>query len=137
MNIARLISSIVLLPLLLLGCGESAVCSKPNVLATVRQLFEDKEFGKFYKIPPGIIRVREQSATYLSTDAGNKLARCSVLITVDLLEMLKTIQGYSDEQLAAVKQNAERTGQNTTPDSLINYSVQSMTSGEYYVTVIP
>jgi hypothetical protein len=137
MNITRSVTSIVLLTPLLGGCGESAVCSKPDVLATVKQLFEDKEFGKFYKMPPGIVGVRNQSATYLSTDANTKVARCSVVITVDLLEMLKKTQGLSDEQLATARRNADRAGQSATPESPINYSVQSMASGDYYITLLP
>jgi hypothetical protein len=137
MNTTLSIAPVVVLASLLAGCGESAVCSQTHVLATVKQLFEEQEFGKFYKVPPGTVLVRDKSATHLSTDSNTKTARCSVIITVDLFEMLKKIQGFSDEQIATARQNAERTGQNATPDSRISYSVQSMASGEYYVTVLP
>lgn len=137
MNTILSIAPVVALASLLTGCGETAVCSKPDVLATVKHLFEEQEFGKFYKMPPGIVLVKDKSATYLSTDSNTKTARCSVIVTVDLFEMLKKIQGFSDEQIATAKQNAEKTGQNGLPDSLINYSVQSMASGEYYVMVLP
>ncbi|MCA1398404.1 MULTISPECIES: hypothetical protein [unclassified Bradyrhizobium] len=131
------IAPVVTLASLLAGCGKSEVCSDPDVLATVKQLFEEQEFGKFYKMPPGIVLVRDKSATHLSTDPNNQIARCSVIITIDLFEMLKKVQGYSDEQIAAVRVKAQSTGQNAAPDSLINYSVQSMASGEYYVMMLP
>ena len=41
MNITLSIAPVVLLASLLAGCGKSAVCSKPDVLATVKQLFEE------------------------------------------------------------------------------------------------
>jgi hypothetical protein len=137
MNTALSMAPTVVLACFLAGCGEATVCSKPDVLATVQQLFEEREFGRLYKMPPGIVRVRDQSATFLTTEADTQTARCSVIIAVDLFEMLKKIQGFSDKQIAAARQNAERTGQNATPESLINYSVQSMASGEYYVTMLP
>lgn len=137
MNTILSIAPVIALASLLAGCGKSEVCSDPDVLATVKQLFEQKEFGKLYQMPPGIVLVREKSATHLSTDPNNQIATCSVIVTVDLFEMLKKVQGYSDEQIAAARAKAESTGQNATPDSLINYSVQSMASGEYYVTMLP
>lgn len=127
----------IVLASLLAGCGKSDICSEPDVLATIKQLFEEREFGKLYKMPPGIALVRNKSATHLSTDPITKTARCSVIGTIDLFEMLKKVQGYSDEQIAAARQSAAKTGQNASPDSLINYSVQPMASGEYYVTVLP
>lgn len=137
MNTALSIAPTVVLTSLLASCGDATVCGKPDVLAAVQQLFEEREFGRLYKMPPGIVRVRDQSATYLAKDANTKTARCSVIIAVDLFEMLKKIQGFSDEQIATARQNAERTGQNAMPESLINYSVQSIASGEYYVSVLP
>ncbi|WP_420737751.1 hypothetical protein [Bradyrhizobium japonicum] len=137
MNTIFSVAPVVVLASLLAGCGKSEVCSKPDVLATVKQLFEEQEFGKFYKMPPGIVLVRDKSATHLSTDPTTKIAQCSVIITVDLFEMLKKVQGYSDEQIATARAKAERTGQNAAPVSLINYSVQSMASGEYYVMMLP
>lgn len=137
MNTTLSIAPVAVLASLLAGCGESAVCSKADVLATVKQLFEEQEFGKFYKMPPGIVLVRDKSATQLSTDPTTKIARCSVIVTVDLFEMLKKVQGFSDDQIAMARAKAEKTGQNAAPDSLINYSVQSMASGEHYVMVLP
>jgi hypothetical protein len=93
MNTMLSIAPVVVLASLLAGCGEAEVCSEPDVLATVKQLFEEQEFGKFYTMPPGIVLVKDKSATHLSTDPTTKIARCSVIVTVDLFEMLKKIQG--------------------------------------------
>lgn len=137
MNTTLSITPVVVLASLLAGCGESAVCSKPDELATVKQLLEEQEFGKFYEMPPGIVLIRDKSATHLSTDLTTKIARCSVIVTVYLFEMLKKIQGFSDDQIAIAREKAKKTGQSAAPDSLINYSVHSMASGEYYVMVLP
>lgn len=104
------IAPIVLLTSLLAGCSESAVCSKPDVLATVKQLFEEQEFGKFFQMPPGII-LQEKTATYLSSDKQTNAARCSVIVTVDLLQLIKATQPPSDEQVTRIKQNAVKARQ--------------------------
>lgn len=74
MNTTLSIASVVVLASLLAGCGKSDICTEPGVLATVRQLFEEQEFGKFNKMPPGIVLVRDKSATHLSTDPATKIA---------------------------------------------------------------
>jgi hypothetical protein len=136
MNITLSIAPVVLLASLLAGCGESAVCSKPDVLATVKQLFEEQEFGKFFQMPPGVILLQEKTATYLSSDKQTNAARCSVIVTVDLLQLIKTTQPLSDEQVARISQNAVNTGQETFKDNLVNYTVQTLASGESYITLL-
>ncbi|MCK1514098.1 hypothetical protein IVB22_16275 [Bradyrhizobium sp. 190] len=137
MNTTLSIAPVVLLASLLAGCGESAVCSKPDVLATVKQLFEEEQFGKFLQMPPGIILLQEKTATYLSSDKQTNAARCSVIVTVDLLQLIKATQPLSDEQVARAKQNAVHTGQETFKDNLVNYTVQTLASGESYITLLP
>lgn len=137
MNTTLSIAPVVLLASLLAGCGESAVCSKPDVLTTVKQLFEEQEFGKFFQMPPGIILLQEKTATYLSSDKQTNAARCSVIVTVDLLQMIKTTQPLSDEQVARIKQNAIKTGQETSKNNLVSYMVQTLASGESYITMLP
>jgi hypothetical protein len=137
MNTTLSIAPIVLLASLLAGCSESAVCSKPGVLATVKQLFEEQEFGKYFQMPPGIILLQEKTATYLSSDKQTNAARCSVIVTVDLLQLIKATQPLSDEQVARIKQNAVKTRQETSKDNLVNYAVQPLASGESYITMLP
>jgi hypothetical protein len=137
MNVTLSIAPVVLLASLLAGCAESAVCSKPDVLATVKQLFEDQEFGKFFQMPPRVILLQEKTATYLSSDKQTNAARCSVIVTVDLLQLIKATQPLSDEQVVRIKQNAVNTGQETFKDNLVNYTVQTLASGESYITLLP
>ena len=137
MNTTRSIAPVVLLASLLAGCGEPAVCSKPDVLATVRQLFEEREFGKFFQMPAGVILLQGKTATYLSSDKQTNAARCSVIVTVDLLQMIKATQPLSDEKVARIKENAVKTGQETSKNNLVNYMVQSLASGESYITMLP
>ncbi|MEH2521986.1 hypothetical protein V1279_007559 [Bradyrhizobium sp. AZCC 1610] len=137
MNTTRSIAPVVLLASLLAGCGEPAVCSKPDVLATVRQLFEEREFGKFFQMPAGVILLQGKTATYLSSDKQTNAARCSVIVTVDLLQMIKATQPLSDEQVARIKENAVKTGQETSKNDLVNYMVQTLASGESYITMLP
>lgn len=133
MNTTSSIAVVVVVASLLAGCGESADCSKSDVLATVKRLFEEREFGIGFKMPPGIILVQEKSATYLSSDKQTNTARCSVIVTVDLIQLLKATQPVTDEQVARMK----RTGQETSKDTLVNYTVQTLASGESYITVLP
>ena len=137
MNITLSIAPVVLLASLLAGCGELAVCSKPDVLATVKQLFEEQEFGKFFQMPPGIILLQEKTATYLSSDKQTNAARCSVIVTVDLLQLIKATQPLSDEQVAQDQRNAVKTRQETSKDNLVNYAVKTLASGDSYITMLP
>jgi hypothetical protein len=123
------------LALLLTGCGESAVCSKPDVLDTVKRLFEERELGQF-KLP-GLVTVMGKTATFLSTDKQSNASHCSVIVTVDLMQILRATQNYSDEQLSKAKQAAEQKGQPTTSDNLVNYKVQTLNGGQHYITVLP
>ena len=107
------------------------------MLATVKQLFEEQEFGKFFQMPPGIILLQEKTATYLSSDKQTNAARCSVIVTVDLLQLIKATQPLSDEQVARIKQDAVKTRQETSKDNLVNYTVQRLASGESYITMLP
>ena len=75
-------------------------------------------------MPPGIILLQEKTATYLSSDKQTNAARCSVIVTIDLLQLIKATQPLSDEQVAQAKQNAVKTGQETFKDNLVNYTVQ-------------
>lgn len=120
---------------LLAACGESTVCSKSDVLSTVQQLFEKKEFGGF-TLQPGVVNLKTSSATYRSTDDVTKVARCSVMISVDLIEILRQTQGFNDEQINQARTNASRNGQATSVEELISYTVETMSSGEQYVTVL-
>lgn len=133
MNTTSSMATVVLLASLLAGCGESAVCSKPDVMATVERLFEEREFGIGFKMPPGIILVQEKSATHLASDKQTKIAQCSVIVTVDLIQLIKATQPVTDEQVARIK----RTGQETSKDTLVNYTVQTLASGESYITMLP
>ncbi|UYO50260.1 hypothetical protein KQX64_06710 [Rhodopseudomonas palustris] len=137
MNTTLSIAPVAVLAFLLTGCGKSAICSKPDVLTTVRQLFEEHEFGKAFQMPPGTILVQEKTATYLSSAEQTNAARCSVIVTVDLLQMIKATQPLSDDQVARIKQNAVNTGQETSKNNLVNDTVQNLASGESYVTMLP
>lgn len=124
------------LAILLAACGEGDVCSKPEVLTTVKKLFQEKEFGKFYQLPEGVAFVKERTATFTSSDKQTNAVRCTVVVTVDLLQMLKNVQGFDDEYVAKAKANAAQTGQKTQEDTLVSYAVQTVNSGERFVTLL-
>lgn len=131
-----LVASCAIFALLLTACGEGDVCSKPDVLTTVKNLFQEREFGKFYQLPDGIAFVKEKTATFASSDKQTNAIRCTVVVTVDLLQMLKNVQAFSDEQIASVKANAAKTGQKTEEDTLVSFMVQTVNSGERFVTLL-
>ena len=131
------VACVALLASLLAGCGESAVCSKPDVLATVNELYQQQQFSRTYDAATGIVALKGKSATYQSTDPQTKIKRCSVIITVDVAQMLKLVQQLSDAEISEQKKAADARGQQTSFDNLVNYTVQTLASGENYITVLP
>lgn len=130
------VASGIIFALLLAACGEGDACSKPDVLTTVKKLFQEKEFGKFYQLPDGIAFVKEKTATFVSTDKQTNAVRCTVVVTVDLLQMLKSVQGFDEEYVSKAKENALKTGQKTQEDTLVSFAVQTVNSGEHFVTLL-
>lgn len=123
--------------LALSGCGADAVCSKPDVLETVKKLFDQQQFGQFIQAPPTIFVVQAKSATLVSTDKQGSKSRCSVVVVTDLFELMKFTNQYSEADLAKIKDEAPKQGLPLTKEDLVNYTVQTMASGQNFVTVLP
>jgi hypothetical protein len=122
--------------LTLSGCGGQTVCADGEVLKTVKKLFDQQQFGQFIQAPPGSFVVQEKSATLTSTDKQGSKSLCSVLVQSDFLEMAR-FTGSSEADIAKMKEEAPKRGIPLTKDYLVNYTVQSMASGQNYVTVLP
>lgn len=118
------------------ACGQTSVCTNPEVLKTLQKIFEEREFGQFVKLPAGVTTVKKGTATFSSNDSRTNVTRCSAVITVDLLQVLKNFQGFSEEDIAKTKEQAFANGQKTDVDNLIQYTVQTVRSGEHFVTIV-
>lgn len=130
----KLSLSITTAAVILLGlatCGDSSVCAKPEVLNTVQRLFVEREFGPL-KLEE-VISVDPKSATLLSSDRQSKTSRCTALVSVDLLQL----QGLSDDKLPEARRRAAQNGQQTNKEILTNYVVQTLASGQNYITLQP
>ena len=134
-NPSRIVISVSAL-LVLSGCGGQTVCADSDVLQTVKKLFDQQQFGQFIQAPPGIFVVQEKSATLTSTDKQGGKSLCSVLIQSDIMEMAR-FTGSSEADLPKIKEEASKRGLPLTKDYLVNYTVQTMASGQNYVTVLP
>lgn len=134
-NLSRIALS-VLATLILSGCGGQTVCADGEVLKTVKKLFDQQQFGQFIQAPAGSFLVQEKSATLTSTDKQGGKSLCSVLVQSDFLEMARST-GSSEADIAKMKEEAPKQGIPLTKDYLVNYTVQSMASGQNYVTVLP
>ena len=126
----------VLAMLVLSGCGGQTVCADGEVLKTVKKLFDQQQFGQFIQAPPSIFVVQEKSATLTSTDKQGGKSLCSVLVQSDIMEMARAT-GTSEADIAKMKEEAPKRGLPLTKEYLVNYTVQSMASGQNYVTVLP
>jgi hypothetical protein len=113
--------------LFLSGCGGEAVCSDPEVLKTVKKLFDQQQFGQFIQAPPAVFVVQEKSATRTSTDKQGDRSGCSVLILSDLMEMAR-FTGTSEADITKIKEEAPKRGLPLTKEYLVNYTVQPMAS---------
>lgn len=127
----------VLALLILSSCGADAVCGKPDILETVKKLFDQQQFGQFIQAPPTIFVVQAKSATLVSTDKQGSKSRCSAVVVTDLFEMMKFTNQYSEADLAKIKDEAPKQGLPLTKEDLVNYIVQTMASGQNYVTLLP
>ena len=119
------------------GCGTENLCGNPNVLKTVETLYAQKILGQLFgqhsEAPEGAFTAQEKSATSVSVDKQSNIARCSVLVRVDVIKMVR----HTDEELAQLKENAAKNGAPTFDDFLVNYQVQPLASGQNYVTLLP
>jgi hypothetical protein len=68
------------------ACGGESLCSNSGVLQTVKKLFEQRQFGQFFQVPPNVFIIQNKSATLASIDKQSGQTRCSVLITTDHIE---------------------------------------------------
>ncbi|MGE0288545.1 MAG: hypothetical protein AB7I42_19110 [Bradyrhizobium sp.] len=122
--------------LILSGCGGQGVCDDTEVLKTVKKLYTQQTLGQFIEPPEGAFAPQATSATLVSSDKQSNLAKCSVLVRVDYVVLAKMIQKQkmTDKE---IKDNAEKRGVPAFEDFLVNYQVQSLASGQNYVTVLP
>ncbi|RTL50063.1 MAG: hypothetical protein EKK40_13795 [Bradyrhizobiaceae bacterium] len=121
---------------LLAACNDSP-CSDSAVLSKVKELFDKQQFGQFIEAPPSVFVVQTKSATEVSTDKDSTKNRCSVLITTDIIEMMRFTKQASEEEIAKIRVEAPKKGFALTTDTLVNYVVQPLANGQNYVTVLP
>jgi hypothetical protein len=119
------------------ACGSEAVCSNSGVLQTVEKLFVQQQFGQLTQMPPKVFVVQSKSATLASIDKQSGQNRCSVLITTDLIEMMRALGQESEANIAKIKEEAPKQGLPLTKDDLVKYIVQPLASGQKHVTVLP
>jgi hypothetical protein len=130
------ISTALMLTCCLSACGEEPLCRRPEVLEKVKQLFDQQQFGSFIHAP-NVFTVREESATLYTNKPDGGVNKCSVLITTDLIEILKLSGQQSAEDIEKIRQEAPKKGFSLTKDDLVTYLVQPLSSGKHYVTVLP
>ncbi|KZD20719.1 hypothetical protein [Tardiphaga robiniae] len=118
------------------ACGEEPLCRRPEVLEKVKQLFDQQQFGSFIHAP-NVFKVREESATLYTNRPEGGVSKCSVLMTTDLIEMLRLSGQQSAEDIEKIRQEAPKKGFSLTKDDLVTYLVQPLSSGKHYVTVFP
>lgn len=117
------------------GCGADAVCGKPDVLETVKKLFDRQELGQFIE-GPKVFTPQPKSATLVSTDKESGKSRCSVLITSDIIEMMLLTKQASERDIPKIREEAPKKGFPLTQDHLVTYIVQPLASGQNYVTLL-
>jgi hypothetical protein len=127
------VSALVLLSTALLACGNSSPCSDPNVLTKVKELFDQQEFGQFMPTPPKVFKVQDKTATSISTGQDKGGNRCSVVVTSDIIEMMRFTEQATEEEIVQIKQEAAKRNFPLTKDYLTNYAVQPLASGQHYV----
>lgn len=130
------VSALVLLSTALLACGNSSPCSDPNVLTKVKELFDQQEFGQFMPTPPKVFKVQDKTATSISTGQDKGGNRCSVVVTSDIIEMMRFTEQATEEEIVQIKQEAAKRNFPLTKDYLTNYAVQPLASGQHYVTLL-
>jgi hypothetical protein len=125
-----------LISLTLVACGQdkTALCSDTNVLATVKTLVDQRELGPGAELVPNMITPQVPSATYVATDQTTGAVRCSVVFVADLIEMMKL--HTSDDDLAKIKVEAQKKGMPLSKKSVVNFMVNSLNSGQFYVRLI-
>jgi hypothetical protein len=119
------------------ACGGESACSNTEVLQTVKKLFEQQQLGQFFQVPPNVFIIQNKSATLASIDKQNGQNRCSVLITTNLIEWMRSIGQEPEANIAKIKEEAPKKGVALTKDDLVKYVVQPLASGQNYVTVLP
>jgi len=122
--------------LTLSACGKSSPCTDQNVLAKVKELFDQQEFGQLMPIPPKVFRVQDRTATSIRTGQDNDGYRCSVVITSDVIEMMRFTEQATEDEIVRIKQEAAKRNFPLTKDYLTNYAVQPLASGDNYVTLL-
>lgn len=120
----------------LAACNNSP-CTDSSVLTKVKELYEKQQWGQFIQAPSNIFALQGKSATQVSTEKDSTTLRCSVLITTDLVELLRFTQHATEDEIAKVRAEGPKKGFALTKDELINFTVQPMGNGQNYVTVLP
>jgi hypothetical protein len=125
-----------LISLALVACVQdrTALCTDANVLATIKTLVDQRELGPGAELVPNMITPQALSATYVATDQTTGAVRCSVIVVTNLIEMMKF--HTSDDDLAKIKVEAQKKGMPLTKDSVVNFMVNSLNSGQFYVRLI-
>jgi hypothetical protein len=121
---------------LLAACNDSP-CTDNSVLAKVKELFDKQQFGQFIEAPPNVFVIQTKTATEVSTDKDSTKKRCSVIITSDIIEMMRFTKQASEDEIAKIKVEAPKKGFALTKDDLVNFTVQPLANGQNYVTVLP
>lgn len=129
-------TALVLGSIALSACGNSSPCADPNVLAKVKELFDQQEFGQFMPIPPKVFMVQDRTATSIGAGQENGKNRCSVVVTSDVIEMMRFTEQATEEEIVRIKQEAAKRNFPLTKDYLTNYAVQPLASGQNYVTLL-
>lgn len=120
----------------LVACRNSWPCTDQNVLAKVKELFDQQEFGQLMPIPTKVFRVQHRTATSIKTGHDNDGNRCSVVVTSDVIEMTRFTEQATEEEIVRIKQEAAKRNFPLTKDYLTQYVVQPLASGEHYVTLL-
>lgn len=121
----------------LTACSGGSPCTDSAVLAKLKELQNKQQFGQFIDAPSKVFVVQAKSATEVSADKDGTKKRCSVLVTTDLIEMMRFTKKYSEDDLAKIKAEAPKKGFALTKDDLVTFTVQPLADGQNYVTLLP
>lgn len=121
----------------LAACSGGSPCTDSAVLSKVKELHDRQQFGQFIDAPSKVFVVQAKSATEVSADKDGTKKQCSVLVTTDLIEMMRFTKKYSEDDIAKIKVEAPKKGFALTKDDLVNFTVQSLADGQNYVTLLP
>lgn len=107
------------------------------MLSKVKELHDKQQFGQFIDVPAKVFVVQNKSATQVSTDKDGTRKRCSVLITTDIIEVMRFANQASEDEITKIKAEAPKKGIALTKDDLVNFTVQPLADGQNYVTLLP